>query len=229
MIRICPKCSAYFAGDSSPFCRVDGTPLVQVDPQSEQWNEGTRQLEEKAKNLRVQKRKLKWRRVLTSATTMLVTTVVVCVVAVNAVIYLKPKAAESVPPKPSPVAPVPGKSIAASATPTPTPTPTPECTAADRSHEEQVIVLKFGAAWLAQAQADRDTIISQNLPGVPNIDAQVVPEKHHASFNDRCTRSSVTVTYVWHLSTKVKGIKPVDVRQDKTFVCKKAGGIWNWP
>jgi hypothetical protein len=96
MIRTCPKCGDYYADALLAFCLVDGTPLVNVDPLGEKWREGARVIEEKENALRKQTRKLKWRRMMMSATTMLMTTMIVCVVAVNSYIYLKPEPEESV-------------------------------------------------------------------------------------------------------------------------------------
>jgi hypothetical protein len=89
-MRICPTCSAFYADESLTFCLVDGKPLVGVDAGSEKWSEGSRAIEKKGNALRKQQRKLKWRRVLMSATTMVVATVVVCVVTLNGVFYFKP-------------------------------------------------------------------------------------------------------------------------------------------
>jgi hypothetical protein len=131
MMRICPKCGDYYADALLAFCLVDGTPLVKVAPLSENWSEGTRVIEEKEKTLRRRKRRLKWRRVLLSAMTMLIAIMVVCVVVVNSFIYLKPKQAEVVLATPStpPTAPAePVVSIIPSAlektSPTPSPSPT---------------------------------------------------------------------------------------------------------
>jgi len=101
MIRTCPKCGDYYADALLAFCLADGTPLVNVDTRSESWSEGTRVIEEKENALRTQKRKLKWRRVVMRAMTTLIATMVVCVVAVNSFIYLKPKPEEVVLNKPS--------------------------------------------------------------------------------------------------------------------------------
>lgn len=104
-MRICPKCSDYYADDSSGFCLGDGMPLVKVDPRSDKWNEGARVIEEKGSALRKQKRRLKWRRVLMS--TMLIATMAVCVATISRWTYV-----ETVRPEPTP-------------TPTPTPSPSP--------------------------------------------------------------------------------------------------------
>jgi hypothetical protein len=88
-MRICPKCNAYY-DDSSTFCVVEGQPLVKVDPGSSNWNEGSRRLQEKQTALRRSKRRLTWRRIVVTALTLSLVTVVVCVVAINGVIYLGP-------------------------------------------------------------------------------------------------------------------------------------------
>lgn len=90
MMRCCPKCGAYSADGLLTFCLVDGTPLLAISPESSAWSEGVRVLEEGERSLRKQRRKLRWRRIVMGATTMVITTMVVCVVAVNGWIYLKP-------------------------------------------------------------------------------------------------------------------------------------------
>lgn len=100
-MRLCPQCGDYYADASLAFCLNDGTPLVDVNPHSESWREGEQVIEEKENALRKQQRRLKWRRFLSSAMTMLIVIMVVCVVAVNSFIYLKPKPEEDDPAKPS--------------------------------------------------------------------------------------------------------------------------------
>ncbi len=96
MIRTCPKCGAYYADDSLAFCLDDGAPLITVDPKSEKWSDGERFIKQKEFAQRKQQRRLKWRRVLMTSTSMLVVTMVVCVVAINGLFYLKPQPDESV-------------------------------------------------------------------------------------------------------------------------------------
>jgi len=90
MLRICLKCGAFSADDSLGFCLADGTPLVRVIPNTERWTKGTRLLEEAGRIQKKQQRRLKWRRGMARAISTLVITTVVCVVAVNSFIYLKP-------------------------------------------------------------------------------------------------------------------------------------------
>ena len=101
MIRTCPKCGDYYADGALAFCLVDGAPLIDVAPHTESWSEGTRVVEEKERALRKLGRTVKWRRVFMSAMTTLIVTLVVCVVAVNSYIYLRPKQEEEVSPKPT--------------------------------------------------------------------------------------------------------------------------------
>src|ERR1051325_11040173 len=77
MMRACPKCGAYYADDSLAFCLSDGTPLVNVNPDSERWNEGSRVIKQKEEGLRKQKRKLKWQWIIASAITALILALVI--------------------------------------------------------------------------------------------------------------------------------------------------------
>jgi hypothetical protein len=90
MMRICPKCGDYSVAGSAAFCSVDGTPFADVDPDSYNWDEGTRVLEEKANALRKLERKLKWRRVWSRLIITLITLTVVFAAIANGVIVLTP-------------------------------------------------------------------------------------------------------------------------------------------
>ena len=76
-MRLCPKCSAYYADGVTAFCLVDGMPLVSVDPGSDNWTEGTRVIEEKETALKKRQRKLRWRWIVMTAMTALILTMVV--------------------------------------------------------------------------------------------------------------------------------------------------------
>lgn len=189
-MRLCPKCRDYYADASLAFCLNDGTPLIDVSPRSESWSEGERVIEEKENALRKQARKIKWRRVLFSAMTMLITTLVVFVVAVNSFIYLKPEQEEVAPGAPvstwptvtpSPTA-SPGAATIITQTPTPTPkpsssprptpspspqltsTPAPTCTDADKSREREIIIRRFGDRWRRNIESERSQVIARNAP-----------------------------------------------------------------
>ena len=107
MVRICLTCGDYFAGDAPPFCPADGTPLAELDPRADGWDEGARVVEEKTRSSLRRTRRLKLRRVLTTMMTMVVTTMIVLVIVANAVIYLRPEpeapaVASTVKPSPTP-------------------------------------------------------------------------------------------------------------------------------
>jgi hypothetical protein len=130
-MRVCAKCGAFSNDASLGFCFHDGTPMIDVDQTSELFEQGTRFIENVEKVARRQSRRLKWRRLIVTATTVLVTAMVISVIAVNGVIYLKPPAREDVStqasPSPLPVAvdsssPTPGPLI----TPDPSPSPSVE-------------------------------------------------------------------------------------------------------
>jgi hypothetical protein len=138
MMRVCPKCGDYYADASLAFCLSDGAPLISVSPTSERWSEGARVIEEKAKALKKEKRKLKWRRMIVSM--MAIATLVVMVVAINSFIYVESSREENVVALPStpetapaePVGPITPSTTGATSptlptnsTPTVTPTPTP--------------------------------------------------------------------------------------------------------
>jgi hypothetical protein len=124
MMLLCPKCGDYYADGSLAFCLADGTPLVSVEPNGESWSQGSRIIEQKENALRKHKRRLKWRRV-SSVLTMLIITMTVYAIVAKRYIYLVP------PPSPSPTPSwSPSPMIAIKETPTPavvikeTPTPT---------------------------------------------------------------------------------------------------------
>ena len=75
MIRICPKCSAYYADESLAFCFADGTPLLNVAPGDE--IEASRVIEEKTRATRKRRLKLRWRRIGVGALTTLILAMVV--------------------------------------------------------------------------------------------------------------------------------------------------------
>ncbi|HYJ88237.1 MAG TPA: hypothetical protein VEW46_19385 [Pyrinomonadaceae bacterium] len=131
MLRICLKCGAYSADHTLTFCLVDGMPLVRVIPGTKNWSHGTRVVEENEKALKKEKRRLKWRRVLVRAMMTLITTTVVCLVAVSSLKITTtpaPERTQALVPNPSQT-----PALVISIMPTPratsTPTPTPTATA----------------------------------------------------------------------------------------------------
>lgn len=91
LLRTCLTCGDFYADDAPPFCPADGTPLVDVYPNGEAWEEGARVVEEKSRLIQKRTRRLRLRRVLTTMMTVTVTTLIIFVVMANAVIYLNPK------------------------------------------------------------------------------------------------------------------------------------------
>ena len=120
MMLVCPRCGDYYADVLFAFCLTDGAPLVSVDAGSERWSEGARVIEEKKNALKKQKRRRKWRRIL-SVLTMLIVTMAVYGAATKRYIYLVPAASQSPTPTSSPT---PLATPTATLTPTSTPTPT---------------------------------------------------------------------------------------------------------
>ncbi|HXD31882.1 MAG TPA: hypothetical protein VN643_12245 [Pyrinomonadaceae bacterium] len=89
-MRICSKCGAFDGDGLSRFCLADGGRLHEVDTGSDKWTEGEREIQRQGDTLRKTQRRLKWRRLVQNAVTMMVVTMVVCVTVINGVIYLNP-------------------------------------------------------------------------------------------------------------------------------------------
>lgn len=120
-------CGEFYADDSLAFCLADGAPLVRVEAGSEIWTEGARVVSRREQALRQRTRRLKRWRVVTTVTTMLVTTMVVCVVAVNSYIYLAPRPPEVAQGAPA-KEPTPRANVLATPTPDASPDATPDAT-----------------------------------------------------------------------------------------------------
>ncbi|MGB8508618.1 MAG: hypothetical protein WCD76_09445 [Pyrinomonadaceae bacterium] len=215
-MRNCPKCGDYYADSVLAFCLNDGTPLVDVAPSDGNWSEGVRVIENKEHALRIQKRKLKWRRVSLGAMTVLMATVIVCVVVVNSLIYLQPKQEERVPAGPLVTPPT-----------SPTPTP-PVCSAADKNREKGAIVKKFGDTWRHDIEGERDRIIAGNVPvGALNAEANLGVIEYQSTFSEACTSGFIMARYAWQVRANVNGeIKVATVSAEKKFTCVKSGGAW---
>ena len=88
-MRLCPKCGDFYADESLAFCLADGAPLVGVDANSERWTEGSRVIEQKKNALKKKIRRLKWVRV-SSVITMLIVTMAVYGLVAKRYVYLVP-------------------------------------------------------------------------------------------------------------------------------------------
>lgn len=190
MLRICPKCGDFYTDALLAFCLKDGTPLVPVSPQSESWSDGRRVIEKKEEVLRQQKRKLKRRRIWLRAMTMLIVTMVMCVVAVNSFIYLQPNpekeptpaTTSSEPIIPKPIEPVDHETAipspppdtkspvtTTSTSPTRPPTsssslpPPSKCSVADNGSEWQAISSQYRAQWRQNIFRERSNIIPRYM------------------------------------------------------------------
>jgi hypothetical protein len=123
MMRTCPKCGDYYADAQLAFCLADGTPLVEVKPQTEKWNEGSRAIAEKTKRLN-RKKYRRWARLI--ALGGLTTMVLALVVARSFTIETTNPLVASLTPSPSPLfSPAPSAEPSASPSPSPSPSPTP--------------------------------------------------------------------------------------------------------
>jgi len=242
MMRICPKCGDFYADGSLAFCLIDGTPLAGVAPDSEVWSKGVRVVEEKASTLRRHGRTQKWRRVLFSVTTTLVITTVVCVVALNSLIYLRPMPEERIPTEPLALAPPPtgpGDSTFPITEPTPapapTPTPRPVCSDADRRREGKALIRSFGAAWRRRIEGARGKVIARYVAdprGAQNVEASLGTVEFTPTFLKQCRVSIVSARYSWQVRTGATLTAPAKVFSvpgAKQFSCFRRGGGWRCP
>ncbi|MBV8859837.1 MAG: hypothetical protein JOZ02_23090 [Acidobacteria bacterium] len=243
MLRTCPKCGDFFAGDAPPFCPADGTPLADVDPRD--LNEGARVVEEKSRILHRSARRLKLRRIFTTVMTLIVTTLVVYVVVGNYVVYLKPDpeapallAAVTPSPSPPPPTPVPVPTPSDTPTPSPTPTPTPTCTDAERHAAEKLIVEKNRDGWGKVLEGERLAVIEQYVPAVLTPRGEREERGGAATPSYRVTLSkdcqTAAVTYSWHVTweANVNGTRSNEaktVKGKRTFRCLKKGAAWPCP
>jgi hypothetical protein len=86
-MRVCPNCGAFYAASSSGFCHVDGTPLVDLQPDNEEWKTGQRSMEKANQATRNKQRRIRIRRIVLATMAMLLMTRVVYVIAVKSVVH----------------------------------------------------------------------------------------------------------------------------------------------
>ena len=246
LLRTCPRCGDFFAGDAPPFCPADGTPLADVDPRGDRLAEGARVVEEKTRLVRRRVRRLKLRRVLTTMMTVVVTMMIVFVVVANYVVYLKPdpeapRLLAAVLPSPSPTSPTPVPVPTPSPTITPSPTPTPVCTDEDRRAAEKLILSsKNRDRWdkaIATDSAERERILAQYAPfeGMANPGMPT----YGVTFTKDCQTATVTAHYIWRVASpadivRKEGSREVEVKwrevkAKRTFRCSKDGAAWRCP
>jgi cytoskeletal protein RodZ len=135
MISFCPKCRAFYADELLQFCLTDGVPLVKINQSSELWTEGIDSLNETKKKIERAIRRDNVKKFLSYMVSTIVTALVVCVVAINSWIYIKP------PPKSDEIASIPPSSFdeptgVSQLAPVSEPTVEPEATAPPESTVE---------------------------------------------------------------------------------------------
>jgi hypothetical protein len=228
MFLTCPKCGDYYADGPSAFCLADGTPLVEVEPDGEGRGEAARAVEEKSRAQLKERRGLKRRRILRTATTVMVVIMVVCVAAVNGYIYLRPEPEKDVwvgllTPAPGPT-PVPAPPLLPIEKPSPT--PTPGCSAEDKSRAREAIVGSHGGAWRDEMQRVCHGIIIEDGPaGVRRAEAE--PARPDFAFARTCSPVVVTADYKCRGERRVNGVvEPVSVPKTIRVECRGAGDAW---
>jgi hypothetical protein len=247
MLRTCPKCGDYYADGLLAFCLLDGTPLESVDPLGESWREGARVVEEKENALRKQRRRLKWRRFLLRAVTMLMAIMVVSVVIVNSLIYLKLLPEDKVTDKLAtqtltPIVsetPTPTPDTESRITPSPTPSPTPRpttdpaiCSDADKKREEATLVKRFDYKWQQNMAGEPPKVAGNSTAGAPQYGfptarPRLASVTYDSAFSKTCTEGVVTARALWEVKTNVNGAIKVSITpREKKFRCVKSGGIW---
>ena len=92
---LCPKCGDYYNDSALAFCPGDGAPLVRLDTSNDKWSEGARIIAKKEDAVKQKQRRLKWWR-LASWMTMLLVTMVMYGVVAKRYIYLVPPDPSSV-------------------------------------------------------------------------------------------------------------------------------------
>jgi hypothetical protein len=225
MMRFCPKCGDYYADSSLAFCLGDGTPLVDVNPHGESWGEAKRVVEEKESALRKQKRRLKWRRIVSAVVTTLIATAVLLVVAVNGLIYLRPKPDEVVavsPPAQTSEPAEPAGAILpntpADSAPTPgmtTPTPTPKASPTPTRNNAN-------ANTRPNANGNHNNNSANNTNGNTNHNANTNTNVN-ANTN---TNANVHTDVNANSDTRPTACSDADQRRESETLIKRFGAAW---
>lgn len=232
MIRTCPKCGDYYADTSLAFCLADGTPLVNVDQLDKSWNEGTRVIEEKGNVLRRQQRRLKWRRVSMSAMTVLMTTMVVCVVTINSLIHLKPKRGEVDVAKPLTLAAVPVDSSTPATpeepvlTPTPQPTVTPTLEATPTATEVPTPTRDVTSTTTPTAATTTPSITQSPMLSSPETPTPTPPPTPTLTITPSMTQPPPTPSTPTPTPERLPECSDADKSRVKQNLIEMFGGAW---
>jgi len=254
-MRICPKCGAFDGDGLSQFCLSDGSGLLEVDPSSQQWSEGERFVRHQNDGLKRTLRRVKRWRVLRSLMTMMVVTVVVCVAAINGVVYLAP-----------PTEPVSDKTaIGKTATSTgktnvlvlsditevkelpitdiknldkevvttkDSSSSDPVCTKSEKSEIYRVLRRSHEKDWVKSIWTRAPDAPEVKTPvGIKKGKVELLQPVSYASIvNDRCDLVSIVASYAWELTTFINGREEKIRKSDRMkFTCRKRGKTWSCP
>lgn len=237
MIRVCPKCGDYYADEQLSFCCADGTPLVSVHPNTKAWEEGTRVVERKHKAASKRQRRLKWRRIVMSVVTVVITMAVLSVVIINGVIYLKPaqdSAASTPTPTPTETetpTPTPTPTITPTPTPTPTPSPTPTPTRKVTSTDTQTPTEDCSAADQKRERKVLEEMLRLRISNAPPKDlVRLRPSLAFKSVDVRlsgtCETAGAKIRFEWRVEPSPTN-QGVTIPGEKSFACSKIRKSWS--
>lgn len=243
MIRVCPKCGDYYAGEEFTFCLTDGMPLANVIPNGPAWSNGLRVVEDKRRVLKQTRRRLRLRRMFMTVTTVLMTMLILSVAAVNGWIYLRretaptrsPVVSSSLPvrePSPTgqllPLSPdsllfLPSPSPSPSHSPSPSPSPrrsaTPAvCPPAEMARAREMII----SALHGKTQAEEKSPYLG--PGRPPADVTLSEFNYQLKFNKSCNEVVATVRYL--LRVIGPATPYINSPRSRSFGCMKTHGSW---
>jgi hypothetical protein len=246
-MRICPKCGAFDGDGLSQFCLADGSVLLEVDPSSQQWSEGERFVRDQNDGLKRTLRRVKRWRVLRSLMTMMVVTVVVCVAAINGVVYLAP-----------PREPVSDKTATSTGktnvlvlsditdlkelpitdiknldkkvvTPKDSSSSDPVCTKNEKSEIYRVLRGSNEKDWVKSIWSRAPDAPEVKTPvGIKKGKVELKSVSYAPTFNNQCDSVSISASYAWELTTFVNGREERIRKSDRMkFTCRKRSKAWS--
>jgi hypothetical protein len=201
MIRTCPKCGAYYADVQLAFCFADGAPLVDVDPSSEQWREGSRSVQDKTAQLRKQRWWRVWRTLaLSGLTTVLLATV-----------FTRSFTVETTAPPPVTISWSRG----------------PVCSDSDRERIGANLVATFARQWRRAIERERPQIVATAFGSdIQNAVATLGTIEFQPTLR-KCSAAVIAARYAWQVKADLpQGVKAASVPRVKRFACRKVPGEW---